>query len=114
MSTFPSIQASFGVQKNSQPTINEIKYGDGYSSRITFGLNQNKKKYNLSWRNITETESNTIEDFLDARAKDVTSFTYTPPQESSSSQYICKQWSKTINYAGRATIQATFEEVFQP
>lgn len=114
MATFPSIQASFGVQKNSQPTITEINFGDGYSSRVTFGLNQNKKKYNLSWENITETESNTIEDFLDARAKDATSFTYTPPQESSSSQYICKSWSKTINYAGRATIQATFEEVFQP
>lgn len=114
MATFPAIQASFGVQKNSEPNINEINFGDGYSSRITFGLNQNKKKYNLSWQNITETESDTIENFLDERAKDAQSFTYTPPQESSSSQYICKKWSKTINYAGRATIQATFEEVFQP
>jgi len=113
MFTFPSIEASYGLQKNSSPTINKINFGDGYSSRAVIGLNQNKKNYNLTWKNITETEANTIEVFLDARAKDLVSFTYTPPQESTSSQFICLQWKRQINYANRATITATFEEVFQ-
>jgi hypothetical protein len=30
------------------------------------------------------------------------------------SQFICKRWNKTINFANRATISATFEEVFEP
>ena len=114
MATFPSIEASFGLRKNSAPTVIQVNFGDGYISRNTFGLNQNKKKYNLTWQNITETDSDTIETFLDDRALDNASFTYTPPTESSSSQFVCLNWSKQINYANRATITATFEEVFQP
>lgn len=113
-STFPAIEASYGLQKKSAPKTTEVKFSDGYISRANFGLNQNPKIYILSWNNITEAESDTIENFLDARANDSASFTYTPPRESSSSQFVCKTWSKTINYSNLATIQATFEEVFQP
>lgn len=31
-----------------------------------------------------------------------------------SSLYICSSWDKQINYAGYATINATFQEVFEP
>tara|TARA_R100000353_G_scaffold52307_3_gene41660 strand:- start:851 stop:1198 length:348 start_codon:yes stop_codon:yes gene_type:complete len=112
--TFPSIEPSYGLQKFSSPKTTEIQFGDGYISRINFGLNKNPKKYNLVFKNITLTDSNTIENFLDARADDAASFSFTPPQESSASQFVCKQWSKTIDFPNRATIKATFEEVFQP
>ena len=114
MATFPSIAPSYPAQKRSAPLINEINFGDGYSSRTVNGLNQNKKEYDYVWENITETESDTIETFLDDRAKDLESFTFTPPEESSSSQFICKQWEKKLNFANRATITATFKEVYQP
>ena len=55
-----------------------------------------------------------IETFLDARANDSDSFTFTPPGESSSSEFVCDAWSKSIPYLNRATIQATFREVFEP
>tara|TARA_B100000925_G_C21947905_1_gene447608 strand:- start:841 stop:1188 length:348 start_codon:yes stop_codon:yes gene_type:complete len=112
--TFPSIEPSFGLQKSSSPKTTEIQFGDGYISRANFGLNQNRKKYNLVFKNITLTDSNTIENFLDLRANDAASFSFTPPQESSASQFVCKQWSKKIDFPNRATITATFEEVFQP
>ena len=86
------------------------QFGSGYSQRSTFGINQNLKVFNLTFTNITETESDEIETFLDARAG-VESFTFTLPNESSSSNYICKDWSKTNAFADRATINATFEEV---
>ena len=117
MATFPSSpQPSYGLSKKSAPKTRTVRFADGYEHRILFGLaqNQNPKIYDLSWNNITETESDTLETFLDARANDSASFTYTPPNESSSSQYVCESWTKTINYPNLASIKATFREVFEP
>ena len=117
MATFPSSpQPSYGLSKKSAPKTRTVRFAEGYEHRILFGLaqNQNPKIYDLSWNNITETESDTLETFLDARANDSASFTYTPPNESSSSQYVCESWTKTINYPNLASIKATFREVFEP
>ena len=111
MASFPTTVApDFGVRKISKPNIRIAQFGDGYQQRSTFGINQNLKVYNLTFTNITETESDEIEDFLDLMAG-VQSFTFTPPNESSSSKFICKDWNKTNPFADRATISATFEEV---
>ncbi len=117
MAAFPtSPQPSFGVQKRSAPKTRNVKFADGYEHRILFGLSQhqNPKVYDITWKNITEAESDTFEAFLDARANDGASFTYTPPSESSSSHYVCEKWSKTIDFPNRASLRATFREVFEP
>ena len=74
---------------------------------------QNPKVFSFTY-NVSETEADEIETFLDARANDSDSFTFTPPGESSSSEFVCENWSKSIPYNNRATIQATFREVFEP
>ncbi len=114
MATFPSIEPSFPVRKISKPKTRTVKFGDGYEHRLLFGLNQNPKVFNLVWKNISETDSDTIETFLDARAADSDSFTYTPPNESSAMKFKCTDWSKSMEYPSRATIQATFTQVFEP
>ena len=116
MATFPSIEPSYGLQKQSSPTIKIVKYADGFEQRQLVGIaaHQNKKIYNLAWNNITETDSDTIETFLDARADDRASFDYTPPGESTSYKFVCDTWSKKIDLPNRATITATFREVFEP
>ena len=76
-------------------------------------LNQNPKEFSFTFE-VSETDADTIETFLDARANDSASFTFTPPGEASSSQFVCENWSKSIPYNNRATIQATFREVFEP
>ena len=63
---------------------------------------------------MSETDADTIETFLDARANDSASFDFQPPGESSASKFVCESWSKTIPYLNRATIQVTFREVFEP
>ena len=153
-----------------------------------FGLaaHQNPKSYNLRFE-VSETEADVIEAFLDSRANDSASFTFTPPGEgftktgtysqsgttvtitianhgiavgetvtidytsgsatdgtfivgsaadantltvtaassatnsgnvsvtvSGAGQYVCESWSKSIPYLNRATINATFREVFEP
>ena len=117
MATFPSSpEPSYGLTKNSSPNTRAIRFADGYEHRLLFGLaqHQNPKVYNLAWNNITEAESDTIETFLDARANDSESFDYTPPNESSSYKFVCEKWQKKIDIPNRATITATFREVFEP
>ena len=113
MATFPSITPTYGVQKRSAPNVRKVQFGDGYESRFTMGINQDPKVYNLTFE-VSETDSDTIETFLDARAADFASFDFTPPGEGSSSKFVCETWSKSIPYLNRATIQATFREVFEP
>lgn len=111
MATFPSIAPAYGSQKSSQPNVRTVQYGDGYSQRLVYGLNQNPKQWSLTW-NVSETDADTIETFLDARGG-AESFDWTPPGESSA-KWICPQWSKTIPYVNRAQITATFIQVFEP
>ncbi len=110
MANFPSITPTYGIQKTSQPNVRIAQFGSGYSQRTTFGLNQNPKTYDLTFE-VSETDADTIEDFLDARGG-VENFDFTPPGDSSG-KYICRQWNKSIPYLNRATIQATFEQVFE-
>lgn len=110
MSTF-SFTPTYGIQKSSAPNVRIAQFGSGYSQRSTFGINQNPKSYSLTFQ-VSETVADEIELFLDQRGG-VESFTFTPPGESSSGKYICREWSKSIPYLDRATIQATFVEVFE-
>ena len=115
MANFPSIQPKYGTVKRSEPNIRTIRFADGYEHRLILGLaaHQNPKVITLSFH-VSETDADTIETFLDARALDQASFTFTPPNESSSSQFVCERWSKTVTFNNRATINATFREVFEP
>ena len=115
MATFPSIKPSYGQQKSSAPLTRTVRFADGYEHRIVFGLaqHQNPKVFDFTFE-VSETDADTIETFLDARANDSDSFTFTPPGESSSSEFVCESWSKSIPFNNRATIQATFREVFEP
>ena len=115
MATFPSIKPTYGQQKRSAPLTRTVRFADGYEHRILFGLaeHQNPKIYTFSF-NVSESEADTIETFLDARALDRESFDFEAPGESASQKFVCEAWSKSIPYNNRATIQATFREVFEP
>ena len=113
MADFPDFDPAPGLTKSSAPATRKVRFGDGFEKRLSFGLNQNPKTFNLTF-NVSESESDTIEAFLDARAADANSFTYTPPGESSAMKFVCEQWSKSIPFHDRAVIQATFVEKFEP
>ena len=119
MSTFPSISPTYGMRKTSSPRIRTTSFGDGYEFRALFGLplTQDPKVYDLTF-NVSETDADTIETFLDARANDSDSFDfptdYLPGETASNFKFVCEGWSKSIPYNNRATIQATFRQVFEP
>ena len=114
MATFPDIKPTYGTRKNNAPVNRVVRFADGFEQRIVFGLaqNQNPKVYNFTF-NVSETDADTIETFLDARANDQDSFDYTPQGESQK-KFVCETWTKSIPYNDRATITATFREVFEP
>jgi phage-related protein len=114
MATFPAITPTYGAEKRSAPKRRVVQFGDGYEQRLTYGLNQNPKEWSLTWNNITEANADTIEAFLDARAADAAAFDWTPPDETTAYKWICDSWSKSIPYTGRAIINATFRQVFEP
>ena len=63
-----------------------------------FGLptNQNPRKYNLRWENITEEEADTIDYFLNERAFDKATFDYAPPREAFTKTGTYSQSSTTV------------------
>ena len=82
MATFPSIQPTYGMRKQSKPKVRVTSLGDGYEFRALYGLplSQDPKVYDLTF-NVSETESDVIEAFLRSRVADQASFTFTPPAE---------------------------------
>ena len=119
MATFPSIKPKYGQRKRSAPLTRIIRFADGYEHRITFGLaqHQNPKIFNFTY-DVSETEADQIEAFLDARANDNDSFDvpvdYLPGEDSTKFKFVCESWSKSIPFKNRAIIQATFRQVFEP
>ena len=98
MATFPSIDPTYaGFSKRSNPNKKLLRFADGYEHRILFGLasHQNPKIYSLIF-DVTETESDVIEAFLDSRANDQASFTFTPPAEGISKTGTYSQSGTTV------------------
>ena len=112
--TFPSIAPVYGVEKNVTPFVTRTRFQDGYEQVVKFGLNINPKSYTLIFENITEAESDTIETFLDARISDGDYFNWQAPDEPTTSKYRALPRKKIIRYPGLATIEVTFNEVFEP
>jgi len=59
MATFPSITPSYGLQKSSAPNVRKVQFGDGYEARLTYGINQNPKIFNLTFQ-VSEIDAGTI------------------------------------------------------
>jgi phage-related protein len=116
MATFPSVAPSYGIQKDHRPNFKRTKFGDGYEQVAKFGINNNPQEWTLTFENISESDSDSIETFLNSRADDAASFNWLPPNESGSAtdyQWRCFEWNKRIDYPTVATISCTFTQVFE-
>ena len=112
--TFPSIEPVYGLTKSVDPFVTRTRFQDGYEQVIKFVLNINPKVYNLRFENITEAQSDTIENFLNDRIADGDYFNWQAPDEAATSKYRALNRRKSINFPGLATITVTFTEVFEP
>ena len=116
MAALPSVTPSYGAQKQSSPKVQVAQYNDGYMQRLKWGMNVNPRVWNLTWTNISETDADTLDTFFVDRVDDGASFDWEPLDESAGTTYkfICLNWTKSIPFKNRATVQATFQQVFEP
>ena len=81
--------------------------------RIKFGLNTIPYVWSLTF-DVSETVSDTIESFLEARAEDGESFDWQPPGSAVAYKWICLSWRKRLPFVNRASLSMTFQQVFEP
>lgn len=112
MANFPNYKPVYSASKKSAPKIRRSALGDGYEHRIVFGLNNNPKEWSLEF-NVSDKDANVIEAFLDARAADAQSFTWTPPDSQTSYKWVCDAWDRNLYDLGRSRVTATFRQVFE-
>tara|TARA_R100001086_G_C11821851_1_gene254298 strand:- start:454 stop:801 length:348 start_codon:yes stop_codon:yes gene_type:complete len=115
MATFPSITPAYGQTQTIEQENIVVRLGDGYQQRLVDGLNANKRylKVNLVF-NISQTDADTINTFLNARFDDQDHFQFTIAGESSARNFVCTSRSSSIPYKNRVSMNLTFEEVFEP
>ena len=104
----------FGSSRKSEPNVRRVQFGDGYETRLTYGLNQNPRIWNLKWTAKDSTDADAIEAFFDARAADNASFDWTPLDDTTSYKWVVENWQRDHRYANVNTITATFRQVFEP
>jgi len=115
MATFPSISPLYATQETVNQDNNVVKLGDGYQQRLVFGLPANKRLINLNLAfNISTTDADTIDTFLDARFDDQESFDFTPPHHSSALKFVCTSRTRTATLSNRVTMNLSFEQVAEP
>tara|TARA_R100001163_G_scaffold22109_1_gene18753 strand:+ start:152 stop:493 length:342 start_codon:yes stop_codon:yes gene_type:complete len=113
MATFPDYNPQYSATKRSQPNQRITQFGDGYQQRTTFGLNQDPKRWSLTF-NVDDEDATEIETFLEARAEDGASFDWSPPDTATTFKWICRSFSREIFEFDRNRVTATFEQVFEP
>lgn len=115
MTTFPNYAPTYSATKKSEPKLRIARFGDGYEQRVTFGLpgHQNPKEWSLTFE-LSDNDANTVEHFLDARAADASSFTWSPPDNTGEAKWVCSSWSRELYNYKRSRVSATFRQVFEP
>lgn len=109
MAAFPSIAPSYNAAVEREPVVLTVKFGDGYEQRSARGINNNLRKWSLTFANQTTANCDTIETFIVAQGG-VTSFTWTDPT-GYAGKWVCRKHTRTkLNY-NNETIAAVFEEV---
>ena len=88
-----NLSPNYGITIANRPVQKKLRYADGYEHRLLFGLaqHQNPKIFNFTF-NVSETDADTIENFLDARANDSDSFDfptdYLPGETASNFKFV--------------------------
>ena len=112
MPTFtPPVGPSPQTSTRHEPTRLVADFGDGYSQRITRGINQDRRVVTLVWSVLTHSDAQTIEGFF-AGLLGVDSFDYQVPGSAASAKWVCSAWTRTEVDDFIAAITAELTEVF--
>lgn len=107
MSVFTFVPAS--AQLTKKPRVLEAAFGDGYKQRTNFGINANPQSWQLSFVFTGAGSHLPFKSFLDGLSG-VTPFDWTPPGESSSFRFVCKDYAVNATPGNVYQCTATFEQ----
>lgn len=110
MATFTEVP-SFSCSSQRKPRVLAIRFGDGYEQRAADGLNPDLQVWQVTFSQVPTATADTIEGFFMTYESHVTPFVWTPPRALTSSNFLCRSWTRTIATPTTDTITATFEEV---
>lgn len=100
-----------GIDRSGKPNIKEAKYGDGYSQRISIGINQVPITVNLAYSNISATEKQTLENFINEHAAGQ-AILWAMPDEYLQRKWYISDWNITYVKYGIFNVKMTLQEVF--
>jgi phage-related protein len=97
-------------QLNQTPKVTVVKFGDGYETRTSNGLNSNPQQWTLQFSMDNPTMA-AILTFVQ-NAGGVQSFYWTDPVEGNTNLYVCRKWRATYK-GGLTLMNFDFEQVFE-
>ena len=112
MAAFPIANPKYNYTISRQPVVNVVSFGDGFEQRLTEGLNQNPITLNLKF-DLSQTDSTTAINFLNARITDGASFTFLVPNENVTKNFVCLSYNTAVPFLNRVLLTCTFREVFE-
>ena len=110
---FPITNPKYNYTIIRQPNVKVVSFGDGFEQRLTEGLNQNPITLNLKF-DLSQTDSTTAINFLNARITDGASFTFLVPNENVTKNFVCQSYPTSVPFLDRVVLTCTFREVFEP
>lgn len=100
---------SYPIEKQAEPRVKRVEFGDGYTQEAPDGLNYNMYTWSLNWEALTPTEKTIIENFIVAR-KGYETFLWTDP-DGVNYRVKCRSWSMTEFAPKVYSFKATFNQV---
>lgn len=100
-----------GFRKQSKARVNVANFGDGYSQRYSAGINIFEESWDLSFRNRTISDINSIVSFLETH-RGSTYFNWTPPGETVAIKAVCSEWNVEYNSEFSKSLSCTFNRVY--
>ena len=112
-----------GLSFNTVPRVRIAKFGDGYSQRVPYGMNNLNQTFSVNFNGRTKEEIDAIVSFFDSK-EGAQSFEFTipfsgdgvPSIEDESEKTIlvyCQTWSQTFTHDNFYNLSATFERVYE-
>ena len=107
-----SNKISKSFTRTSKPSVVSASFGNGYSQRISQGINTQTDSWELSFTNQPTTVANEILSFFESK-KGVDSFWFLPPYDANIPYLvICSEWSYEHTSHISKSITATFTRVY--
>ena len=103
---------SVGFSSDTTPRVRVAQFGDGYSQRVAYTINNLNQTWNLKFDGQDIDTANAIEAFLVSK-QGASSFSWLPPGEFTEVRVVCTKWSKNYESSISRSISATFERVYE-